>query len=69
MQQEEIFYAPTLQDISLDEEGRVVVNDPQINEQLLAAAAKPKPPPKPEPSNGVCPVFNTVAGCGAKKAQ
>ncbi len=69
MQQEaEVFYSPTLQDISLDEHGQVVVNDPLLNKELEAAAAA-KAKPKPPPSNGVCPVFNTVKGCGTKSAQ
>jgi hypothetical protein len=72
MQTEEILHHPTLDDIALDDQGRIVINDPLINEELMiAAAAKPKPPKEtaggPITNNG-CTV-NTVAGCGVKKLQ
>ena len=67
MHQEEVFYPPTLNDITLDDQGRVIVHDSQINEALLAAAAKttPKPEPTGPITNNGCTV-NTVKGCGVK---
>jgi len=74
MQQEEVFYPPTLQDITLDDQGRVVINDPQINEDLTIAtaakakaAAKAKPTTKPLADTNVGCTVNNAAGCGVKK--
>ena len=49
--------------LSVDEEGRVVITDPEIAERLRRAAAAKKPQPAPPP-NGNCGGCNTVSGCG-----
>lgn len=51
-----------LEDISVDEEGRVVIANPQLAEELEEALAA-RPTPTPTPTNGICPT-NTVVGCG-----
>jgi hypothetical protein len=50
----------TLEQLSVDEEGRVTVADPEIAERLRAVVTR-----KPVPTNGNCSgCTNTVRGCG-----
>ncbi len=56
-------FALTPDDVAIDENGRVIVNNPGLVAQIQAAVAV-----KPEPTNGNCNgcTTNTVAHCGAK---
>jgi hypothetical protein len=71
-----------VQDISVDQEGRVTITNPRIGGRLYAAAKRPKPKPEPEqntncalcnstegcgPTNKHCRPINTVANCGCEK--
>jgi hypothetical protein len=58
-------FSLTPDDVALDEQGRVIVNNPELAARIKAA--KPAPP-KPEPTNGNCNgcTTNTVAHCGVK---
>jgi hypothetical protein len=49
----------TLEQLSVDEEGRVMVADPKIAERLRAAVGKTD-----APTNGNCSGCNTIKGCG-----
>jgi hypothetical protein len=51
----------TPEQLSVDEEGRVMIDDPEIAARLREAAGK-KPPEVP--TNGNCSGCNTTAGCG-----
>jgi hypothetical protein len=57
-------FALTPGDVTVDENGRVVVHNTELANQIKAA----KPIPKPEPTNGNCNgcTTNTVAHCGVK---
>jgi hypothetical protein len=45
-----------LEDIGIDEEGRVIITNPEVAEQVRTAST-----PELRPINDLC---NTVAGCG-----
>jgi len=51
------------EDVSVDEEGRITVADPQMARRLSAITASG---PTPRDTNNGCTVTNTVAGCGGK---
>jgi hypothetical protein len=54
----------TVQDISLDRDGRISITDPRITGRLHAAVKRPKPPKAPTaPDNANCNGCNTVDGC------
>jgi hypothetical protein len=50
----------SVQDISVDREGRVTITNPRIGGRVYATAKRPKPPQMPPNSNCQC---NTVKGC------
>ena len=56
-------FALTPDDITLDESGRVIVNNPGLAARIRAAVVA-----KAEPTNGNCSgcTVNTVAHCGVK---
>jgi hypothetical protein len=69
MEPHEFFAGLTLEDISVDAEGRVVIKNKQVAEGLKAAVANLSPQAKPPTVNnfvdGGCQI-NTVKGCGVK---
>ena len=56
-----------VQDINVDQDGRVSITNPWIAGRLHAAAAVKRPVPK-EPSNSNCNGCNTVKGCGPQNS-
>jgi hypothetical protein len=54
-------FALTPDDVTLDESGRVIVNNPGLAARIRAVVVA-----KPEPTNGNCNGCNTVAHCGVK---
>jgi hypothetical protein len=62
-----VLYEVRVSDISVDEEGRVVIDNPEVAERMKAAASKK---PKPAPVNLNCVkgchggATNTVPNCG-----
>jgi hypothetical protein len=70
MEPHEFFAGLTLEDISVDAEGRVVIENKQVAEGLKAAVANLSPQARPERTinnyiAGGCQT-NTVKGCGTK---
>ncbi len=63
MAHEEALAGLTLEDISVDEDGRVIITNPRIRERLSTAAGT-KAAAEPITNNG-CTV-NTVKNCGCK---
>jgi hypothetical protein len=66
MAQGELFAGLTLDDISVDEEGRVMITNPQIAERLRAAvpAARPRPNTNCGPQcNPACTPNTANCGC------
>jgi hypothetical protein len=58
MAQEDPLARISLEDLTVDEEGRVIITNPELAEQLRAAA---QPRAKPAPNN--CPSNNVAGGC------
>jgi hypothetical protein len=54
-------FALTPDDVAIDENGRVIVNNPSLVAQIQAAVVA-----KAEPTNGNCSGCNTAAHCGVK---
>jgi hypothetical protein len=54
-------------DVTVDESGRVIVNNPDIAGRIRAATSPLKPVKTLEPTNGNCTkcTSNTASGCGA----
>jgi hypothetical protein len=65
MTQSQPFAGLSPQDISVDEEGRVVVTNPQVAERLRQAAAAAPGEGAAAPINNGCTV-NTVKNCGCR---
>lgn len=50
-------------DIQLDEQGRIIINAPELASALESAGLRAA---GLRPTNGVCPIVNAVAGCGER---
>lgn len=50
-------------DIQLDEQGRIIINAPELASALKSADLTTA---RLRPTNGVCPIVNAVAGCGQR---
>ncbi|WDV56561.1 hypothetical protein PV963_42670 [Streptomyces coeruleorubidus] len=50
-------------DIQLDEQGRIIINAPELASALKSADLRTA---GFRPTNGVCPIVNAVAGCGER---
>ncbi|MFI1396222.1 hypothetical protein [Streptomyces sp. NPDC020681] len=53
-------------DIQLDQEGRIVINAPELAAALRSAHIATA---GFRPTNGVCPIVNAVVGCGSGGPQ
>lgn len=69
MAQEEYGLSP--EDIGMDEQGRIIITNPQVAERLRAAAARAKPKPKNGPNTNChgCTPQNVTPNCGCVSPQ
>jgi hypothetical protein len=62
-------YGVRPEDVRVDEQGRIIVTNPQVAERLRAVAAKPKNGTVPNGNCNGCSPINNVPNCGCQLSQ